>query len=252
MFSRSSHLAFVAPILLAVAALTGCGGSGGDGSSTPPPAPPTHPAPATVTESGQILDYMTHQPIAGATVTAGGHSTFTDSTGTYSMPFESGVPFSTIVSAPGYETDFMQEEALDADLPSGGGMFLVSNATASQVRSTLPGYDETLGSVVVGVSAIGKCASAQGATIEIAPAGAAQVRYFEGGVPSATATSVQEGEFPSAVFYDVQPGVPLSLTVKHAECTQAPYPVTYGNVEFTGHVQAESGATVAYATLFLQ
>ncbi len=63
---------------------------------------------------------------------------------------------------------------------------------------------------------------------------------------------MKAGEFPSAVIYNVAPGVPLTVTVTHATCKQAAFPFTQDGVDYTGGISTEAGEVTGFARIFLQ
>jgi hypothetical protein len=219
----------------------------------PPDAAPIDAAPlGKVTQHGTIVDYGTKAPIAGATVAAAGESVTTDATGAYSFSVEPGEPYIISVTAPGYGKLVLQERSIAAD-EDDGEMNLVSTAEANAVAAALDGYDSSLGALSVEVLATGSCASPAGATISVLPAGAARVAYFLNGMPSAPQTSVNPFALPSAVIYNVQPGVPLTLFVGETQCTQVPFPTVQGAIRYTGGgIETEAGGVTTFADVFLQ
>ena len=85
----------------------------------------------------------------------------------------------------------------------------------------------------------------------IQPAGAAKGTYFAGGLPSKTATVASKDETFSAIFTDVEPGVPIKVVVTSPSCEQVAFPVDYGGVTLTGMQKAEPGDVVSYVRVFL-
>jgi hypothetical protein len=218
-----------------------------------PPAPNNAGSDAgLVTQHGTIVDFVTKNPIAGATVSAAGESVTTDANGAYAFSIAPDKPYTVSVTAPGYGKLVLQERTIEAD-EDDGEMNLVSTSEATAVEALLPGYDATLGGLSVQVVPTGSCASAEGATISVSPAGAAKIAYFAGGVPSATQTSVSAVQFPSAVVYDVQPGVPLTLTVAHSTCAQVAFPAVEGAIRYTGAgIEAQPSGVTGFAEVFLK
>jgi hypothetical protein len=208
-----------------------------------------------VTQSGSVIDFVTREPIAGATVTVTGHAVTTvttDASGAYAFSVRAGVPYIVSAVASGYVKNVYPERSLSAD-ESDGSMNLVSQVESKAVASLLSGYDASLGVVAVEVIATGGCASVDGATITVSPAGQSQVRYFVNGQPSATQASAVAGAVPSALFYDVQPGVPLRFGVTHPTCTLVPFPTDQNGVHYTGGgIDAVGGGATNYVGLYLQ
>jgi hypothetical protein len=222
--------------------------STGSGSST---GSATSEGPQAVTETGTIVDLESKKPISGATVTAGDQTATTATDGTFSLTLQKGDPFQLSVTASGYATLLEQQTSLSADY-SVGSTTIVPNETATLLTAMLSGYDSTLGVLSVAVTPTGACASEDGATITVSPAGSAKVTYFSGGIPSSGLTAVKGGQFPSAVIYNVATGVPLTVTVSHPTCSQAPFPFTQGGVVYTGGISTESGEVTGFAKIFLQ
>lgn len=242
----STRFLVVSFLALSASALAGC-----SATVVAPPPPPDVPPPANVTQTGKVLDFVTKQPVAGATIAAAGQTAISGADGVYSFKVAPGVPFTMSVSGPNRASMFFQERAIDADVDD-GAFLSVDEPTAVLLRSTLTGYDEKLGSISTEVIATGGCASNEGATVSISPAGAAKIVYFKNGLPSASQTSVIANELPAAVIYNVQPGVPVTLSVVHPTCKQIPFPMKQGSVEYTGALQVEAGDVTTYASLFVQ
>ena len=219
-------------------------GNGGPGASTPE-------SPNSVVEKGTITDFNTKRAVSGATVTVGAHTTTTGDDGSFSLTLTKGEPAAFTVTADGYATLLEQDTALQADYDR-GKTTIVPASLASILTAMLSGYDATLGVLSVQVVATGACASEAGATIAIDPPGSAKVAYFSAGLPSTSLTAVKAGEFPSAVVYNVQPGVNVSLKVTETSCTQAAYPFTQGPVEYTGIMTTQPGQTTSFARVFMQ
>jgi hypothetical protein len=242
----STRLLVLSFLALSASTLAGCGSEAGA------PAPPVVAPPAVdVTQTGRVLDFATKQPVAGATISAGGQTAITDATGAYSFKVRSGLPFTMSVTGSNRASMFFQERSLDADVDD-GSVLSVDEPTANLLRGALDGYDRSLGSISTKVIVTGACASNEGATVSVSPAGAAKIVYFRNGLPSASQTSIATNELPSAVIYNLQPGVPVTLSVLHPSCKQIPFPVKQGNVEYTGALRVEAGDVTTYASLFVQ
>ncbi len=222
------------------------GGSGNGAGGTAPVAE----GPQQATEKGTIVELGSKKPVAGAKVTAGDQSTTTAADGSWSLTLQKGEKFQLSVTADGYAALLEQETSLDGDYDK-GATTIVPQTTATLLTGMFDGYDSTLGILSIQVIPTGGCSTEDGSTIEVEPAGAAKIAYFVNGMPNAAATKVKGGEFPSAVFYNVQPGVQLSVTVK-SSCTEQPFPVQQGSVLYTGGISAEAGEATAFARVFLQ
>jgi hypothetical protein len=255
--------------VLALIAVAGCSSapSGGNtGGATSPTKPAAGNGTATgtgtpsggtastgsqaVTDTGTIVDYNSKAPVQGATVTAGDQTVTTGADGTFSLTLQKGEAFQLSVVADGYATLLQQQTALEADYAA-GSLTIVPQSLASLLTAMLPGYDDTLGVLSVDLVATGACTSEAGATLTVTPAGSAQVAYFSGGLPSNTQLSVKAGEFPSAVVYNVQPGVQLAIAVTQASCKEVPFPYTTGGVEYTGGITTQPGLVTGFARIFL-
>jgi hypothetical protein len=251
--------------LLTLAAATACssapssGGTTGASKPAPSTGTPSTGTPSTgtpsegsqaVTDTGTIVDYNTKSPIQGATVTAGDQTVTTGADGTFSLTLQKGEPFALSVVADGYATLLQQQTALEADYAA-GSLTIVPKSVASLLTSMLTGYDDTLGVLSVDLVATGACTSEDGATLSVTPEGSAKIAYFNNGLPDSTQTSVKGGEFPSAVVYNVQPGVQLSVTVTQASCKEVPFPYTTGGVEYTGGITTQPGLVTGFARIFM-
>jgi hypothetical protein len=226
----------------------GTGSSSRSASSSSGAAPA---APATVTETGIIVNYSSKAPVEGATVTAGDQTATTAADGSFSLTLKSGEPFALSVAGDGYASLLEQSTSLTADY-SAGSISLVPAALARILTASFTGYDDTLGVLSLDLVPLGSCSSIQGATVSVSPAGSAKVMYFSGGMPSPDLTSAQAGQFPSAAIYNVEPGVPLTVTVSGSSCSQAPFPVTQEGVEYTGGITTQPGQVTGFARVFLQ
>jgi hypothetical protein len=189
--------------------------------------------------------------IAGATVTAGDQTATTAADGTFSFTLQKGEPFQLNVTADGYATLIEQQTSLQANYDA-GSTTIVPNATASLLTSILSGYDATLGVLSIAVTPTGACASEDGTTITVSPAGSARVVYMSNGIPSTTLTAVKGGQFPSAVIYNVAPNAPLTVTATLATCTQVAFPFTQDGVDYTGMISTQAGEVTGFARVFLQ
>src|SRR5205807_1070956 len=157
--------------------------------------------PQQATQKGIITDFSTKKPVAGATVIAGEQSTTTAADGSYSFTLQKGEPFKLTVTADGYAKLLEQEATLDGDYDKGKTTIVPTNM-ANLLTSMLSGYDSSLGVLSVQLVPTGGCASEDGATLEVSPAGSAKVAYFANSLPNSAMTAVKAGEFPSAVVYN--------------------------------------------------
>jgi hypothetical protein len=227
---------------------TGAAGASSSGGSS---SGPTKAAPTTVTEKGVIVDFNSKSPIVGATVTAGAQTVTTGDDGSFSFTLESGQAFALSVSAQGYATLLQQSTSLTADYDA-GKITIVPTTLANILTGYFIGYDDTLGVLSLDLVPTGSCSTIQGATVTVSPAGGAKVAYFAGGIPSQDLTSAQAGQFPSAVLYNVEPNVQLTVSATVPGCTQMPFPVTQDGVDYTGGISTLPGQVTGFARIFLQ
>ncbi len=198
---------------------------------------------------GRLVNFQSGTAIAGGTVSGGGNTATSDATGVFDLAVALGIPFTATATAATYTKLIGQEIQISASVDF-GTLPMISAGTTSVLRAQLTGYDAGKGALIVLVVPSGACASEGGATLSVSPAGT--VVYFSGGFPSASATSVAAGQAPSAVIYNIPPGVALTLSVTSSTCSQTAYPVTQGALTYTGAMQVEAGASVSAAKIFLQ
>jgi hypothetical protein len=245
MASMFSYLTFASFGLLAACS----GSSGGTGTAvTDKDSGSTVP---TVTQTGTIVDFDANSPIAGAAVTDGTHTATTASDGTYSLEVDQGVAFTMTVTSPKYVTLMEQQTTLTADAARGQTQ-LVSLADEPLLQETLTGYDATLGVLSVAVVTTGSCMTGAGATLSVSPAGNSRITYMDHKIPNSTLTSVQDGQFPSAVIYNLPTDVPVTVTVQGGSCTEAPFPVEYIGMSFSSDISTMAGEVTSFQRLFLQ
>jgi hypothetical protein len=257
-------LVLAALVAVAAAGCSSAPSSGGSTGGTSPTKTPSGGTTATgtpsggtpsegsqaVTSSGTIIDYNSKAPVAGAVVSAADQTMTTGADGTFSLTLQKGEPFQLSVVSDGYATLLQQQTALEADYAA-GSITIVPQGLAGILTALLPGYDKTLGVLSIDLVPTGACTSEGGATLSVSPAGTAQVAYFSGGMPSSSLTSVEAGQFPSAVIYNVQTGVQLDVTVTQATCKEVAFPYTTGGVEYTGGITTQPGLVTGFARIFL-
>jgi hypothetical protein len=232
---------------------TGGGGDGGGGN--------------TFNQTGHIVDFTTKAGLAGVTVSDGTNSATSDSKGNYTLAVAKNTPYTMQISNTAYLTLDEQEWMLLGDA-NRGDTSAVSNTTESLLKSILqPQPQATLAVLSIQVQAMnpdaGACTSATGATISVPglpdpDAGAGDggsgsgphLVYFQGGFPSAAATSVTDGELPSAIVYDLPVSASYSqVTVTPpAGCTVKAFPVAdpkEPNIQYTGNVTLEARSPAA-------
>ena len=203
------------------------------------------------TQKGRIIDAVGKDGVAAAVVSIGGKSITTNADGTYAISITKDAPTSMSVTAPDHFKLNEQEWIVKTDLFDRGDTSLLSTATANLLTGFLPAHDAAKGLLAVRIYPLPPCMSEAGSTIAIEPAGAAQVTYFSGGLPSKTAKVTAKDESFSAIFTDVEVGVALKVVVSSPICEQVAFPVDYGGVTLTGMQKAEAGDVVSYIRVFL-
>ncbi len=202
-------------------------------------------------QTGRIIDAVGKTGVMGATVTVGGKSVTTKDDGTYEIGITKDVPTFMSVTAPDHFKLNEQEWIVKTDLFDRADTSLLSNSTANLLASILPPHDAAKGLLAVRIYPLPPCTSEAGATLAIAPAGAAKLTYFVGGIPSKTATMTAKDESFSGIFTDVEIGVPITITVSSPTCEQVAFPVDYLGVTLTGVQKAEPGDVVSYLRVFV-
>ena len=239
--------------------LSACSGGQGDRVGTNPASSPSAAPsgsvtpssdPQLVTQHGMIVDFDSNQPIAGATVTANDATAVTDAKGVYDLKVHKDEAFEMNVTSDGYVKLVEQETTLSVDYDR-GKTTIVPMGLANLLHNTLQGYDATLGVLSVAVLPTGGCKSEGGAKIDVTPKGVAKIRYFASKLPSNSETVVA-GEFPSAVIYNLQPGVAITVTVESPSCTQAAFPIVSNGITYLATVSTEAGDVTSFQRLFLQ
>lgn len=254
-----SAAAFVSA--LAFAAAVACSSSS-DGTN--PEAPPieasgvdaqpeaaTDAAMSGPTQTGRIIDAVGKEGVKGAAVSIAGKSVTTNDDGTYAIGITKNVPSTMSVTAPDHYKLNEQEWIVKADLFARADTSLLSNSTAGLLATFLPTRDPAKGFLAVRIYPLAPCTSEAGATIAIEPAGAAQVTYFAGGIPSKTATVTSKGETFAGIFTNVDPKVPITVTVSSPSCEQLAFPIDYDGVTLTGVQKVETGDVVSFIRVFL-
>lgn len=238
--------------LLLVAAACSSGGSTTDGGTDTGGG-------NTATQTGQIIDYTTKTGVADITVSSGATQATSDSKGNYSLTVTKGQAYTMHVSGTGYLTLDEQEWMLTGDA-NRGQTSAVSNTTESLLKSILqPQPQTTLAVLSILVESVspdaGACTSATGATISVPGLSTdggtgAHLVYMKGGFPSASATSVTDGELPSAIIYDlpVMDSFSQVTVTPPAGCTVKAFPTTdptEPNINYTGNVKLEASQPAA-------
>ena len=245
--------------LLSVLALSnaGCGGDDNAGA-----APGTDAGKDVVTESGvdagarvtdhgKVIDYDTKKGVSGETVTEGDVSTVTAADGTFTLTPLASTPVVMKFTKDGFTRLDWPEVMLSADTDR-GNVAIVSLSTFQIGSGALDNFDSSLGIAYVAVKAVGACADSAGTAIAVASPAGATVRYVTNGVPRKSQTSTAAGESPAAAVYNLQTGVPVTLTLTHPTCKQAAFPHTEGTVTYTGNLSTEGGDSNSYIITFVE
>lgn len=203
------------------------------------------------TQTGRVIDAVGKDGVMAAVVTIGDKSVTTKDDGTYAIGITKDVPTRMSITAPDHYKLNEQEWIVRSDLFARADTSLLSNSTAGLLATFLPARDPAKGILAVRIYPLAPCTSEAGATIAIEPAGAAQVTYFAGGLPSKTATVTSKGETFAAIFTNVDPGVPIKVVVSSPTCEQLAFPIDYDGVTLTGVQKVETGDVVSFIRVFL-
>ncbi|HVJ91162.1 MAG TPA: carboxypeptidase regulatory-like domain-containing protein [Labilithrix sp.] len=253
---RISRLAFA--LVVCASGLGLCAGAACDSATTAAGAPDAgHDAvPLSDNEaklSGKVIRAQTtDEGIAGATISVADKSVTTNASGDYEIIVPRNTPYGMTVAAEGYYKLLEQELILKKASLDQGVTNLLPTTTANLLLGLFPERRADKGIVVVKVHVRSPCASEEGATITVAPAGEAKVIYFAGALPDSQQTSVKAGSTFSAALYNVDVDVPLSFTVHSPNCQQARFPIDEGDVSYTGNITAEAGEALSYMRLYLE
>ena len=204
--------------------------------------------------TGQVIDFATKVPLQGATIASDfGTRTLSVADGKYSLPVLADTPFAAAVTAPSYVKLREQEVQVGLTPAYRGQSPLFSQGTFDALRGNLsPAPDTSKGIVAVLVVPTGGCATEDGTSITISPAGSSKIRYVRGAGPSPTESNVARGNMPSAIAYDVDPQQAFSLQITGGTCRQKGYPYTEGGITYTGKASVESGNAVTFVRISLE
>jgi len=215
----------------------------------------------TFNQTGTIVDFTSKAGQAGMEVSGGGTTVTTDSKGAYTLPVPKSTPYSMIIaSGPNAGASYLtlneQEWQVSGDVDR-GKTSAVSNSTESLLKNVLTApVDPTLAVLTVQVIATGACLSATGSTVSVPglvtdAGGTVHAEYFSGNFPSASATSVTDGQVPSVIFWNL----PNSASFKDVTvtpptgCTVVAFPTSDPsdagpgpNLTYTGNVKLEPSA----------
>lgn len=243
-------------VLLAVGAATGC--SDDEKADAPDPgttveagvdAPPAGSDEAK--QKGRIVDAINKYGVTGAVVSIAGKTVTTNDDGTYEITVPKGTPYTMSVTSPEHFKLNEQEWIVKKDLFDRTDTSLLSNDIAKLLSSFLPPRDAAKGLLVVRINPLPPCDSEQGSTISVEPKGSSKITYFSGGRPNQGATSTTKDEAFSAAVSDVEPGVPVTVTVDSPLCEQVAFPIDYQDVTYTGVQKTEAGDVLSYLRVFI-
>lgn len=196
----------------------GDGGTPGDGASATP-----------ATAHGQMVDYFTLKPVAGLSVSAGGATTTTDSTGNWTLSVTTGMTLEPHVTGPSYTNLIFPTataNAADVDFEQQ----VIPDTSAFTLQEQSISSDPAKALVQIVVAAIGSCASAVGGTVKVAaPAGASTIYFASSALPDASLTSFQDVKAPRpvAVVFNIAPDAALDVQIEHPTCKQVALPTSY-------------------------
>lgn len=101
---KKIHLAFLILFILLLVPFVFLPGCGTGSSSTPTPTPSPTPTGTTGILSGKVTSATTGTAISGATITCGGRTTNSNSSGNYSLTLPEGYGYQASCAADGYQT----------------------------------------------------------------------------------------------------------------------------------------------------
>ncbi len=202
-------------------------------------------------QKGTIMDAIDMFPVVGATVTIGGRTAVTGADGTYEIAAPRNTAYSMSVTDGQHYKLNEQEWVVKSETFDRGVTSLLSKDIATLLLSFIPPRDATKGLLVVRVYPKAPCDSEQGSLLSIEPAGTSKVTYFAGGRPSTAATSTTKDQAFSAVFSDVEVGVPIKVTVSSPLCEQVPFPIEDKDITYTGVQRTEAGEVLSYIRVYI-
>jgi len=216
----------------------------------------------TFNQTGTIVDFSSKVGQGGMEVSGGGNTVTTDSKGVYTLAVPKSTPYSMVIaSGPNAGASYLtlneQEWQVSGDVDR-GKTSAVSNSTEGLLKAVLnPAPDPALAVLTIQVIATGACASATGSTVSVPglatpdAGGTVYAAYFSGGFPSASATSVTDGQVPSVIFWNL----PNTASFKDVTvtppggCTVVAFPTPDPgdagpgpNLTYTGNVKLEPSA----------
>ncbi len=247
--------AFVSSVAALAAGIAAC--SSNDDNAVKPTADAgadTSIGPVGANESkqkGTIMDAIDMFPVVGATVAINGKTAVTGADGTYEIIAPRNTPYAMTVTEGQHYKLNEQEWIVKSETFDRGVTSLLSKDIANLLLSFLPPRDTAKGLLVVRVYPKAPCDSEQGSLLSIEPAGTSKVTYFANGKPSTAATSTTKDQAFSAVFSDVEVGVPIKVTVSSPLCEQIPFPIDDKDITYTGVQKTEAGEVLSYIRMYI-
>lgn len=210
---------------------------------------------------GTAVQFPTLNRISGATVTALGRSATTAANGRFSLDVAVDTPFVYTIDAADHFKFVSQEMIVHGPFQQEPSFVLMASVVPA-LKGGLPGLDEALGVVSVTIYPRGSCAEETGATVSVAPEGAAKITYADDyGLPDPAVTSAAKNQF--VVLYNVPLGVELTVRASHPTCRMGAFPyvdpaalpqagaVTYTGKGFRATESLAAGA-VTFGNLYLE
>ncbi len=247
--------ALLSSIAVLAAGIAACSSSSDNGATpTAEAGADTSIGPVGSNESkqkGTIMDAIDKFPVVGATVTIEGKTAVTGADGTYEIVVPRNTAYRMAVTEDQHYKLNDQEWIVKSETFDRGVTSLLSKDIGNLLLSFLPPRDATKGLLVVRVYPKAPCDSEQGSLLSIEPAGTSKVTYFAGGKPSTAATSTTKDEAFSAVFSDVDVGVPIKVTVNSPLCEQIAFPIDDADITYTGVQKTEAGDVLSYIRTYI-
>lgn len=259
MMKRSIVLAATGAAALSLAAaMSGCSSSD---STTTPTTPATDAGstadsattnPNNATLSGTIIDYVDHGGHPGWSTAAAGVTAVTDAKGAFSLSIPKDTTFNLTVSDPSYFSLYYQDAKLSGDYAFPDSIRFVSKSIGASLLTVL-GADANKGIVSIELSASDACLAKasdfpSGAKLTVGQSDA-KLAYYKS-TPDPTLTSAQAGASPAAVAYNLTPDAAFNVTVDYTKCTMKPFPVSDGNLTYTGTFAPKAPNVLSVYTLY--
>ncbi len=234
-----------------------------------------------VNQTGTIVAFQLGTPVSDTFVSGAGATATTDGAGNYTLSVPKNTNYTMqVVAGVDAGTNYVslneQEWMLTGNANRGKTSFVPATTQGLLQAILQPKPDPTLAVLSISVYATGACAAdaggadIAGATISVpgltvgdaGNTGGPVLTYFSGGFPSSTTTSVQPGQLPSAIVYNLTPTAAFNqVTVKHPTCKQKPFPVndlSDPNIVYSGNVRLDISyptgqpAVVSFMRVFLE